>query len=343
MELKNSGQTSYDMEKIIDRIQQSKQTLPPSEQKFILPPNDKRTEPLVVDNIGKLGEGSFGKVYEIIYNGKPAALKVVKKPSYMTGSTADTMAIEMRILNEISKRFPDCVENIVCYYDISQDKDRIYFVSEKLDTDYFDVITTEEYCKLPISTKGDIVYNLLIQMLKGLKTLHSAGILHRDIKPENFLIKNTNPPTLKITDFGLSCFITECQGKVGSLVYASPSIILGNDDPVWTVKDDLYSVACVIYSALTCKFFVNEDEVMERIDLIVKNGLDVSTYGMIWYRDNYNVKMENLYTLIANQEKKDKTNNVKLRKLYNFCVSILNPEDKVLYTADDVFQKFKLL
>ena len=42
----------------------------------------------------------------------------------------------------------------------------------------------------------------LYQMLKGLKYLHSAGVIHRDLKPANLLV-NSNCD-LVICDFGLA-------------------------------------------------------------------------------------------------------------------------------------------
>lgn len=42
----------------------------------------------------------------------------------------------------------------------------------------------------------------LYQILRGLKYMHSAGILHRDLKPRNILV-NSNCD-IKICDFGLS-------------------------------------------------------------------------------------------------------------------------------------------
>ena len=43
---------------------------------------------------------------------------------------------------------------------------------------------------------------VLLQLLRGLKYVHSANVLHRDLKPSNLLV-NANCD-LKICDFGLA-------------------------------------------------------------------------------------------------------------------------------------------
>lgn len=52
------------------------------------------------------------------------------------------------------------------------------------------------------------------QILRGLKYVHSAGVLHRDLKPSNILLNATCD--LKICDFGLArtrwgcCLLRAC-------------------------------------------------------------------------------------------------------------------------------------
>jgi len=72
----------------------------------------------------------------------------------------------------------------------------IYLVSELMETDLAQIIKSNQ----PLT--DDHIQFFLYQLLRGLKYIHSAGILHRDLKPRNLLV-NSNCD-LKICDFGLA-------------------------------------------------------------------------------------------------------------------------------------------
>ena len=51
-----------------------------------------------------------------------------------------------------------------------------------------------------------------IQLLQSLCLLFEHGVIHCDLKPENILLKHPTKSTLKVIDFGSSCFETD-RGK----------------------------------------------------------------------------------------------------------------------------------
>ncbi len=94
------------------------------------------------------------------------------------------------------------------------------------------------------------VRDSLGQLVRGLRTLHSAGMIHRDVKPSNVLV--TTDERLVLLDFGL---ITEVDpGRqsrdniVGSVDYMAPEQA---SSAAITEAADWYAVGVILYEALT--------------------------------------------------------------------------------------------
>ncbi|WNG93681.1 protein kinase domain-containing protein [Mycobacterium sp. ITM-2016-00318] len=93
--------------------------------------------------------------------------------------------------------------------------------------------------------------NLIEQTASALDAAHAAGLIHRDVKPQNIIV--TPADFAYLVDFG----IVETQGdarltmdgtQIGSLAYMPPERF--GDMPT-TPAADIYSLACVLYEALT--------------------------------------------------------------------------------------------
>ncbi|XP_024517182.1 serine/threonine-protein kinase chk1-like [Selaginella moellendorffii] len=82
------------------------------------------------------------------------------------------------------------------------------------------------------------------QAYRGLKHLHSKGVLHRDVKPDNLVVFPGN--VLKINDYDVSCFKGESRAyseMVGTVGYQSPSDMLP-----YAEEDDVLSLALSFYA-----------------------------------------------------------------------------------------------
>lgn len=118
-----------------------------------------------------------------------------------------------------------------------------YFVTELLGTDLHRLLSSRKL-------ENQFVQYFLYQMLRGLKYVHSAGVIHRDLKPSNILV-NENCD-LKLCDFGLARIQdSQMTGYVSTRYYRAPEIML-----TWQKYDqavDMWSVGCILSEMLEGK------------------------------------------------------------------------------------------
>lgn len=125
----------------------------------------------------------------------------------------------------------------------------------------------------------------VLQLLRGLKYLHSANILHRDLKPGNLLV-NANCD-LKICDFGLARtsegngqFMTE---YVVTRWYRAPELLLCCDN--YGTSIDVWSVGCIFAEILGRKPIFPGTECLNQLKLII-NVLGSQNEADIEFIDN---------------------------------------------------------
>ncbi|XP_015762223.1 PREDICTED: serine/threonine-protein kinase NLK2-like [Acropora digitifera] len=171
-----------------------------------------------------IGYGAFGVVWSVTdpRNGKRVALK--KMPNVFQSLTSSKRAYrELKMLCFFKHNNVLSALDIVHpgHVDFFQE---IYIVSELMQSDLHKIIVSPQ----PLSS--DHVKVFLYQILRGLKYLHSAGILHRDIKPGNLLV-NSNC-LLKICDFGLARLEEPLENaimtqEVVTQYYRAPELLAG--------------------------------------------------------------------------------------------------------------------
>lgn len=78
---------------------------------------------------------------------------------------------------------------------------------------------------------------------RGLKYIHSAGVVHRDLKPSNVLVDENCD--IKLCDFGLARTVdTTMTGYVSMRHYRAPETMLTWQK--YTVQIDMWSAGCIL-------------------------------------------------------------------------------------------------
>ena len=144
-----------------------------------------------------------------------------------------------------------------------------YFVTELLGTDLHRLLTSRPLEKQFIQY---FLYQILVcpamlaakcpqanRQQRGLKYVHSAGVVHRDLKPSNILV-NENCD-LKICDFGLARIQDpQMTGYVSTRYYRAPEIMLTWQK--YDVEVDIWSAGCIFAEMLEGKpLFPGKDHV----------------------------------------------------------------------------------
>ncbi|QMW44264.1 hypothetical protein G4B11_007684 [Aspergillus flavus] len=201
-------------------------------------------------NVRPVGLGAFSLVcsaYDLV-RGQAVAIKKLLNPFATTANAKQTYR-EIKLLKQLRH------ENLIglCDVFISPRTD-VYLVTELLSTDLARLL---EAGPLEPQFVQYFAYQILVRVAsalyidsydsdepqRGLKYLHSAGVVHRDIKPSNLVIDENCD--LKICDFGLSRPQDHrMTGYVSTRYYRAPEVML-----TWQrygVEVDIWSAGCVI-------------------------------------------------------------------------------------------------
>lgn len=217
--------------------------------------------------IEKLGEGAFGTVYKVVKTNASGqyirALKHIMIPTErqynsvlnsMGGDISkadnyfskmlDNIVSEIRILNDLSEKG---VEHIVRYYEndiIVTDSPRRYDIFILMEY----LTPLEKFIQSTDFFVRDII-KLGLDVLDGIQSCHSNGVIHRDIKDDNIFV--TEKGEYKIGDFGVSKVLkdsSKAESLKGTPNFLAPEVYLGKEG--YTKSVDLYSLGILLYRLL---------------------------------------------------------------------------------------------
>ena len=267
--------------------------------------------------LSKLGNGSFGHVYEILYNKIPNryAIKIIP---ILKGKEEKDNYFEMNIKQEINLSRNlynvNVIKSVVATNFIYESKDKKYsifaIIMEKAKYRDLNIFISHfqkhNILKLTINTtKFEYIHKMceytikffLKQIIKGLFFLNKNNLIHRDIKPGNILVGENY--ILKLCDFSLTKSIPK-ENKI----HVSP----GTDEfsPVESYKkskisrinagkNDIYGTGCIIFLMQNEKNLVSkgvskldDKECKKQIDKEIKKEKDLKFYskGCIEFTNN---------------------------------------------------------
>ncbi|XP_078582354.1 serine/threonine-protein kinase 33-like isoform X2 [Branchiostoma floridae x Branchiostoma japonicum] len=230
----------------------------------------------------KLGQGSFGVVFEAVHKetGVRWAIKKVNKEK--AGSSAvKLLEREVAILKKVNH------PNLIHLEEVFETPRKMYLVLELCESgelkDYFDKkgSFSEEETK-----------HIIKNLASAIAYLHKNDTVHRDLKLENILVRPDESSkeeseeraeqdllNVKISDFGLSIVKGKSgsdsmmQDVCGTPIYMAPEVLNNHD---YSQQCDVWSIGVIMYMLLAGHppFFAKEEEKL--YDLIKKGELDFS-------------------------------------------------------------------
>jgi serine/threonine protein kinase len=190
---------------------------------------------------GLLGSGGYAAVYRAFdrFEGREIALKLLHQ--HLAGTSAvERLRQELRVRG-ISSR------NVVRIYDIGSEGDYLYLTMELVRGESL----RQRLRREPLTITEAL--HIISQLLDGLRSVHSGGVVHRDLKPENILLDKHG--IAKIADFGLAHFLegeqrrlTATGAVLGSTDYMAPEQVRGHRGDA---RSDLYAVGIILFEMLT--------------------------------------------------------------------------------------------
>src|SRR4051812_38344285 len=211
---------------------------------------------MVVDNRYRLesalGRGGMGLVFRATHIGlrRQVAVKILHPSLAASPDVRSRFEREALAVGKVDH--PNCVAT----YDVGRLADgSLYLAMELLEGRSLADVLEQEGQLAP----GRALH-ILAHILRGLGSIHAAGLIHRDIKPENiFLIRQgADEDFAKILDFGIAkpmsgelsddgVRLTQAGMAFGTPIYMAPEQALGNK---MDGRADLYAAAIMGYEML---------------------------------------------------------------------------------------------
>jgi serine/threonine-protein kinase len=216
----------------------------------------------------KIGTGGMGSVYRASQPAmeREVAIKILHPKLAGRKDLTTRFRREARAMSQLTH--PNTVR-VYMYGELSEDGS-LFIVMELLEGRNLNRAVKKEG---PLTL--DRAIPILIQVCGALQEAHDKGIIHRDLKPENIFLCRQGSITdyPKVLDFGLAK-IQESQMRPGSVQLTQEGMVFGTPEfmspeqaqgKTLDARSDIYSLAVILYEALTGKLPFDARTPMEYI------------------------------------------------------------------------------
>lgn len=211
------------------------------------------------DIVEILGVGGMGVVYKAIQqpSERLVAIKTLRIGSLLKPVLVQRFQREIQTIAKLNH------PNIVTVYDCVIDEEgQPYVVLDYLKGKSIDeLLVREKFIPQKRALK------IFTQVCSALEHAHRQGIVHRDLKPGNIMLLDDETDYVKVVDFGLAKLgdserLTHTGELWGSPPFMAPEQCKSTDVDN---RSDIYSLAAVMYEALTGKPLFESASIFELI------------------------------------------------------------------------------